>query len=76
MKQDSQGADKLRSASAHWLRHSYATYLTRENTPLDVVKENLGHSNIQTTSVYIETNDQERHRRTRGHSVSSSLKKE
>ena len=39
-------ASKLRSASAHWLRHSYVTYLLESGAPLKVAQENAGHSDI------------------------------
>ena len=39
-------ASKLRQASAHWLRHSYVTYLLDSGAPLKVAQENAGHSNI------------------------------
>lgn len=62
-------SDLLRRVSAHWLRHSYGTYLARAGVPLHNIKENLGHSSLQTTTVYIEAGDQERHRNTRGLSL-------
>ncbi|MFL6647557.1 MAG: tyrosine-type recombinase/integrase [Sulfurifustaceae bacterium] len=64
-----QGAQQLRSASAHWLRHSYGTYLAREGTPIHDIQENLGHSSLQTTTVYIEPGNEERHRNTRNLSL-------
>jgi site-specific recombinase XerD len=42
-------ASKLRSASAHWLRHSYVTYLLDSDAPLKVAQKNAGHSDIGTT---------------------------
>lgn len=45
-------ASKLRSASAHWLRHSYVTYLLDSGAPLKVAQENAGHSDIGTTMLY------------------------
>ncbi len=47
-----QKASKLRQASAHWLRHSYVTYLLDSGAPLKVVQENAGHSDIGTTMHY------------------------
>lgn len=47
-----QKASKLRQASAHWLRHSYVTYLLEAGAPLKVVQENAGHSDIGTTMHY------------------------
>lgn len=59
----------LRRVSAHWLRHSYGTYLARSGTPLQDIKENFGHASLQTTTVYIAASDQERHQNTRGLSL-------
>jgi site-specific recombinase XerD len=47
-----QKASKLRQASAHWLRHSYVTYLLDSGAPLKVAQENAGHSDIGTTMLY------------------------
>jgi site-specific recombinase XerD len=70
-KKDPQGAQQLRSASAHWLRHSYGTYLARDGTPIHDIQENLGHSSLQTTTVYIEPGNAERHKNTRNLSLRS-----
>lgn len=45
-------ASKLRAASAHWLRHSYVTYLLDSDAPLKVAQENAGHSDVGTTMLY------------------------
>lgn len=36
----------------HLLRHSYATYLVERGINLEIVKNLLGHSDIQTTTFY------------------------
>lgn len=33
----------------HWLRHTYATDLLRRGTPVEVVRELLGHASVATT---------------------------
>ena len=44
----------------HKIRHSYASELYRRSKNLRVVQENLGHSSIQTTEVYLHTDIDER----------------
>ena len=46
---DRAGLPKIR---IHDLRHSFASNLVMNGTPLNVVQELLGHKNIQTTMVY------------------------
>lgn len=58
-------ASKLRSASAHWLRHSYVTYLLDSGAPLKVAQENAGHSDIGTTMLYRHVAQTDRHAATR-----------
>ena len=52
-------ASKLRKASAHWLRHSYGTYLVKSGCPIEKVKALMGHADIATTMIYVHiaTND-------------------
>lgn len=60
-----QKASKLRQASAHWLRHSYVTYLLESGAPLKVAQENAGHSDIGTTMLYRHVAQTDRHAATR-----------
>lgn len=46
-------ASKLRAASAHWLRHSYGTYLVKSGCPIEKVKALMGHADISTTMIYV-----------------------
>jgi integrase/recombinase XerC/integrase/recombinase XerD len=46
----------------HKIRHSYASELYRRSKNLRVVQENLGHSSIKTTEIYLHTDIDERKR--------------
>ena len=43
----------------HGLRRSYATNLLKNNVNIEIVKQTLGHSNINTTSRYIQINEED-----------------
>ena len=64
-----QKASKLRLASAHWLRHSYVTYLLDTGAPLKVAQENAGHSSIGTTMLYRHVAQSDRFEATRSLSL-------
>jgi len=68
-------ASKLRSASAHWLRHSYVTYLLDSGVSLKVAQENAGHSDIGTTMHYRHVAQTDRHAATRTLSLTEKKKK-
>ncbi len=68
-------ASKLRAASAHWLRHSYVTYLLESGAPLKVAQENAGHSDVGTTMHYRHVAQTDRHAATRNLSLSAKNKK-
>lgn len=58
---DKRLADKLRNASTHWLRHSYGSYLANDKqVPLTYIRDELGHANISTTSLYLNTDAKQR----------------
>lgn len=46
-------ASRLEKVSTHWLRHTSATLQIEAKIPLEMVQENLGHSDIQTTREYV-----------------------
>lgn len=54
-------AHKLSKASAHWLRHSYGSYLANDKqVPLTYIRDELGHASISTTSLYLNTDARQR----------------
>lgn len=67
-------ASKLRQASAHWLRHSYVTYLLESGASLKVAQENAGHSDIGTTMHYCHIAQTDRHTATNALSLSKKKK--
>lgn len=68
-------ASKLRAASAHWLCHSYVTYLLDSGAPLKVAQENAGHSDIGTTMHYRHVAQTDRHEATRTLSLTKKKNK-
>jgi integrase/recombinase XerD len=57
----------LRTASAHWLRHTAATHMMDSDVDLRHVRDNLGHVSISTTSLYVHSEDDARHQSTNTH---------
>jgi len=53
-------AAHIEQASTHWMRHTAGTHLS-EKADLKVVRDNLGHANISTTSIYLHSEDDARH---------------
>lgn len=43
----------IKNASVHALRHTFATHMVRKGTNLRVIQGALGHTSLQTTSVYV-----------------------
>lgn len=62
-------ASRLLSASAHWLRHSYGTYLVKKGTAIEKVQALMGHSDISTTMIYVHIANDELHEAARDLSV-------
>lgn len=40
-------------ASTHWLRHTYGTHALSYGADINIVKENMGHKSLTTTSLYV-----------------------
>jgi integrase len=45
--------DRIHSVSAHTLRHTYGSWLAADGTPITVIKELMGHTDISTTMRYL-----------------------
>jgi integrase/recombinase XerD len=55
------GTIKVKQASAHWLRHSYGSFLANDcQIPLAYIRDELGHASISTTSIYLNADDKKR----------------
>ena len=57
-------ADRVEAASAHWLRHTAGSHMANNEVDLRHVRDNLGHESISTTSTYLHSTDDARHRET------------
>jgi site-specific recombinase XerD len=54
----------LEQASAHWLRHSAGSHMADQQVDLRLVRDNLGHASLSTTSLYLHADDDRRHHET------------
>ena len=45
-------------ATVHWLRHTCGSYLALSGVPLNIIQRLLGHSSLQTTSIYTDSSDE------------------
>jgi len=57
-------ADQLSRASAHWLRHTAGSHMADGDVDLRHVRDNLGHESLKTTSQYLHSDDDRRHKET------------
>src|SRR5439155_16937253 len=57
-------ADRVEQASAHWLRHTAGSHMANGDVDLRHVRDNLGHESISTTSNYLHSSDDKRHKET------------
>lgn len=65
-KTDQAGANKLRQASTHWLRHTSATHQADAGNDIRHIQKNLRHASIETTAIYLHAEDDKRHAQTTG----------
>jgi site-specific recombinase XerD len=59
MRRTALAAGVRRRLAPHQLRHAHAVELAREGVPLIVIQRQLGHSNLGTTSIYLQGIDNE-----------------
>ncbi|WP_028996690.1 phage integrase family protein [Azohydromonas australica] len=52
---DGLDAARLRAASTHWLRHTFARQGAAAQIPVEVLQQALGHASIATTTIYLGT---------------------
>ncbi len=45
-------------ATVHWLRHTCGSHLALSGKPLNIIQRLLGHTSLQTTSIYTDTSDE------------------
>lgn len=63
-------AKHVAQASAHWLRHTAGFHMVNGDIDLRHVRDNLGHASLTTTSTYLHSADDARHRDTEnGHKI-------
>ncbi|ARL38831.1 phage integrase family protein [Burkholderia pseudomallei] len=55
-------AEKLRRASPHWMRHTHASHALARGAELIMVRDNLRHASISTTSIYLHSDEVQRAR--------------
>jgi site-specific recombinase XerD len=53
-------ARNIEQVSAHWMRHTAGTHQS-DRMDIKAVRDNLGHANVSTTSIYLHTEDNARH---------------
>ncbi len=55
-------AGKLRLATPHWIRDTHATHALQGGAELTTVRDNLRHSSLATTAIYLHSDDVKRAR--------------
>ncbi|MBB5409182.1 site-specific recombinase XerD [Paraburkholderia sp. HC6.4b] len=57
-------AAQLERASAHWLRHTAGSHMADGDVDLRLIRDNLGHASLTTSSLYLHADDDRRHQET------------
>ena len=58
--EDAKAAERLKSATTHWLRHTFGTMNANRNTPVQMIQAALGHTDVGTTGLYLAAERQQR----------------
>jgi site-specific recombinase XerD len=53
-------AERYRSVSPHWLRHTFATHGIQAGIGLETIRDLLGHRSLNTTSIYVTSETDQR----------------
>lgn len=51
-------AKAFEQATVHWMRHTCGSHLAQNGVPLNVIQRLLGHTSLQTTSIYTDASDE------------------
>ncbi|HUV71165.1 MAG TPA: tyrosine-type recombinase/integrase [Terracidiphilus sp.] len=51
--EDTKAAERLKSATTHWMRHTFGTMNANRNTPVQLIQAALGHADVGTTGIYL-----------------------
>lgn len=52
------GTERANAVSIHGGRHTYGSILAHDNLPLPFIRDNMGHRNVSTTSLYLHSFDE------------------
>ena len=60
---------KLRALSPHWLRHLSASHQNGRGVPITMIRDNHRHTSINTTQIYMHSEDKARHEKMQEHEL-------
>lgn len=52
--------ERIEKITMHWLRHTHGSHAMSNNVPLVIIRDNLGHQNLATTSIYSHEDENKR----------------
>ncbi len=61
--------NKLQALSPHWLRHLSASHQNKIGVPITMIRENHRHTSINTTQIYMHSEDEARHAIMQEHNI-------